>query len=131
MKELNFTLFFAILFIACEKPCTCNGDYIVDQHPCICIKFKDKIGYDFDSALDSLKRWHQPLFNTLAIEGHYSGKGYLVEKKIINVDFVEDDRSFFLLTFIDSVSVYLHPIAMNDVIDEKGNYYQYITGLKD
>jgi hypothetical protein len=131
MKKLILTLFLSIIFIACKRPCTCDGDFTVDQNRCVCAKFKGKIGYDFDSALDSLKKWYEPKFNILTNEGHYSGEGYYIEKEKINVDFVEDNRSFFLLTFIDSVSIYLNAIATNDVLDEKGNYYHYIIGLKD
>lgn len=118
------------LFISCDKSCGCSGEYTVDQNPCICIKYKDKIGSDFNSALDSLKRWYEPIFNVLATEGHYSGEGYFVEKEKINVDFTEDNRSFFLLTFRDSVSIF-NLIAIHDVIDEKGNHYNYFIGLKD
>jgi hypothetical protein len=134
MKQIfifSRTFILAFFLFSCEKPCTCNGDYTVDKHPNICIKFKGNIGNDFDSALDSLKKWYEPKFNTLATEGHYSGEGYYIEQKQINVDFAEDDRVFFLLTFIDSVSVNLNYIATNDVIDEKGNYYQYIEGRLD
>jgi len=131
MKKLILTLLLALLFIACEKPCTCNGDFTVDKNCCICVKFIGKIGNDFSSAVDSLKKWYEPKFNILATEGHYSGEGYYIEKEKINVDFTDDNRAFFLLTFIDSVSTYLNPIATNDVIDEKGNYYHYIITLKD
>lgn len=118
------------LFATCDKPCTCTGEYTVDNNKCVCIKFKGKIGSDFDSALDSLKKWYEPQFNTLITEGHYSGEGYYIEKEKINVDFMEDDRVFFLLTFIDSARIH-NLIITHDVIDEKGNYYKYIIGLKD
>jgi hypothetical protein len=130
MKQISFFILLAIIFVACNKPCNCSGDYTVDQHPCVCIKFTGKIGNDFDSALDSLKRWYEPKFNILAAEGHYSGKGYYIDKTKINVNFIEEDRNFFLLTFIDSASFYKH-IATLDVIDEKGNYYKYIERRLD
>ena len=130
MKRIILILLLATLFIACDKPCSCSGEYTVDKHSCICIKFKAKIGNDFDAALDSLKRQYEPKFNTLATEGHYSGKGYFIEKEKINVDFTDDNRAFFKLTFIDSLSIYNY-IVTNDVIDEKGNYYLYIITLRD
>ena len=131
MKQIIFLIVFAVLFASCDKPCSCSGEYTVDQHPCICIKFQGKIGNDFDSALDSLKKLHEPFFNTLATEGHYSGKGYYIEKEKLNVDFKDDDRAFFLLNYVDSVSNRFISIHYRDVLDEKGNYYQYIITLKD
>jgi hypothetical protein len=130
MKQIIFFIIcIAVLFVACDT-CGCSGEYTVDQHPCVCIKFKGKIGNDYDSALDSLKRWYEPCFQRLIAEGNYSGEGYFVEKVKINVDFTEDDRNFFRLTFTDSVSIRNH-IASFDVLDEKGNYYKYIMGLLD
>ena len=132
MKQTFFLILFATLFAACNNDCGCrDNDYTVNGNPCVCIKFKGQIGNDFDSALDSLKRQYEPLFQTLATEGHYSGKGYYIEKEKINVDFADDDRAFFCLIFVDSVSVYINHLATMDVIDEKGNYYYYHIGLKD
>ena len=126
MKQLTFCLLIVFLFVACDKSCTCKG-YSVDQNPCGCIIFKGKIGNDFEVALDSLKKYYEPKFNVLETEGHYSGKGYFVRKDKLNVDFADDDRDFFWLTFIDSVNEYRY-IATWDVIDEKGNYYLYDVG---
>ena len=66
------------------------------------IVYQSRIGYDFDSALDSLIRRYEPILKTAAIEGHYSGEGLNIAKGKINVDFSYDSRAFILLTFINS-----------------------------
>lgn len=82
-----------------------------------------RIGNDFDSALDSLIRKYEPLFTTMATEGHYSGQGLIIDKQKINdVDFSYDSREFILLTFIDKANIY-NILMAGDVIDEKGNYF--------
>jgi hypothetical protein len=114
-----------VLFVACRKhKCTCTG-YTVDKNPCGCVIFRAKIGNDFDSALDSLKRQYEPQLVELEATGYYSGKGYFIEKERINVDFIYDDRVFFYLIFKDSVITYRHLIRNFDVLDEKGNYYRF------
>lgn len=89
------------------------------------ITYLCRIGNDFESALDSLIRKYEPLLTTLATEGHYSGQGYNIDKKKINVDFSYDSREFILLTFIDKANIY-NLLCTGDVIDEKGNYFGII-----
>lgn len=86
------------------------------------IVYQSRIGHDFDSALDSLVRRYEPLLETLAKEGHYSGEGLNIDKKKINVDFSYDNRAFLLLTITDKANIY-QCLFTSDVIDEKGNYY--------
>jgi len=129
MKQTVFFLLLAVLFITCRKhSCTCTG-YTVDKNPCGCVLFQNKIGNDFDSALDSLKKQYESKFIELEANGYYSGKGYFIEKEKINVDFTEDDRTFFYVMFIDSVIIDGHLTNRHlnrfDVLDEKGNYYKY------
>lgn len=89
------------------------------------IIYLGKIGYDFESALDSLTRKYEPMLNSLAKMGSYSGKGYNIDKERIDVDFNYDSRDFTRLTFIDKINNY--PIFSSaDVIDEKGNLYGLI-----
>ena len=87
------------------------------------IKYQCRIGNDFDSALDSLIRRYEPILETLAKEEHYSGKGYIIDKEKINVNFSYDNRAFVLLTFIDKANIYQY-LFTSDVIDENGNYYR-------
>ena len=133
MKQIFFFLVLAHLFVACDKPCNCKG-YSVDKNPCRCVVFKGKIGNDFDSALDSLKNLNEAKFIEEEITGYwsigyYSG-GYFIEKEKVNVDFIDDDRAFFYIMFMDSVVTY-RQLNRFDVLDEKGNYYLYIDGRKD
>lgn len=87
------------------------------------ITYQSRIGYDFDSALDSLLRRYEPILNTAAIEGHYSGEGLIIDKQKINVDFRYDNRAFVLLTISDKANIY-RVLFTSDIIDEKGNYYR-------
>jgi hypothetical protein len=89
------------------------------------IVYQSRIGNDFDSALDSLIKRYEPILNTLATEGHYSGEGFNIDKKKIDVDFSYDDRSFVLLTFSDKANIYQN-LFTGDVIDERGNYFRFI-----
>ena len=130
MKRIILILLLATLFVACrEYQCTCTG-YTVGKNSCRCVLFQAKIGNDFDSALDSLKRQYEPEFIELEATGYYSGKGYFIEKEKINVDFADDDRAFFYVIFRDSVITYM-PLTRNDVLDEKGNHYIYYEGRKE
>ena len=128
MKQIIFCLLLAFFFVACDKPCTCKG-YSVDQNPCGCVLFQSKIGNDFDSALDSLKILNESILIELETTGFYSGKGYFIEKERAMVDFSNDDRIFFYISFIDSVITYRH-LIWGDILDEKGNYYVYNEGRK-
>ena len=130
MKRITFFISIATLFLSCKYECTCNV-YTVNQDPCECVVFQDKIGNDFDSALDSLKKHYEPEFKIKFERGFYSGQGYFVEKYRINVDFNEDDRNFFELIFRDSVPPNYKYLVTCDILDEKGNYYVHTTGLKD
>ena len=141
MKKIVFTILFATLFVACNnvtgednpvispnleiqeeqifndnKTFTIGGGTII---------YKSRIGDDFDSALDSLLNRYEPILNTLATEGHYSGEGLIIDKKKINVDFSYDNRAFVLLTITDNANIY-NVLFTGDVIDEKGNHFVII-----
>ena len=89
------------------------------------IEYQSRIGYDFDSALDSLIRRYEPILNTLATEGHYSGEGLNIDKAKLNVDFSYDNREFTLLTFVDKANMFQF-LFTSDVIDDRGNYFRAI-----
>ena len=84
--------------------------------------YQKRIGNDFDSALDSLIREREPL---LTGQYAYSGQGYNIYKKKINVDFSYDNRKFVHLTFIGKGNIY-QILCTGDVIDEKGNFYRLV-----
>ena len=128
MKRISFFILLVVLFVTCKRPCSCYGDYTVDQQPCLCVKFKGKIGNDFDSGLDSLKKWYES--EILPTEGLYSGKGYFIRKAKINVDYPYDNREFFRIYLTDSVYTYRELIT-NDVIDDNGDHYILINVARD
>ena len=101
-----------------------NKVFTVDKGSATLI-YQSRIGYDFESALDSLIKNYNPLLNTLAAEGHYSGKGFNIDKEKINVNFNYDNRAFWLLTFTDKANVY-NILFSGEVIDDKGNYYRLV-----
>ena len=140
MKKIVFTILFATLFVACnnvtgednpvispnleiqEEPFfNENKTFTVDKGGTK-ITYICRIGNDFDSALDSLIREREPL---LTGQPSYSGQGYNIDKKKINVDFSYDNRAFVLLTFIDKANIYQY-LFTGDVIDEKGNFFRFI-----
>ena len=136
MKQIILIIFLAVLFVGCRKHrYICTG-YTVDKNPCGCVTLQAKIGNDFDSALDSLKRQYESKFIELEATGFYSGKGYFIEKEKINVDFTDDGRAFFFVIFIDSVIIHGHLTnrhlnrIQDDVLDEKGNRYRYEGSYK-
>jgi len=123
MKKVVFFLFFAVLFTACHNhKCTCTG-YTIDNNPCECLYFQAKIGINYDSALDSLKRLNELKLNKLSAD-FYSGS-YFINKEKIDVDFKDDDREFFHIMFMDSIVTYRILLGIHDVLDDKGNHYIY------
>ena len=131
MKQIAFYFLLAAFFVACDRQCPCKGGYTLDNDPCDCVRFQREIGNDFDSALDSLEKYYEPEFKRKFENGFYSGKGYFVEKEKINVNFLEDDREFFHITFVDSAVIYRWLNMSYDILDEKGNYYILINERKD
>ena len=138
MKKIVFTILFATLFVACDSDdnsvtspnLDIQEESLFNENKIFksyggSIVYQSRIGYDFDSALDSLIRRYEPILKTLAIEGHYSGEGLNIAKGKINVDFSYDNRAFFLLTISDKANIY-QVLFTGDVIDEKGNYFRAI-----
>ncbi|MDR1343696.1 MAG: hypothetical protein LBK18_10660 [Prevotellaceae bacterium] len=99
-----------------------NKAFTIDNG-CATIVYQNRIGTDFDAALDSLKIIYK---QTLDI---YTKDRYYVESEKINVDFGYDDRNFFLLTFIEKANIY-NLLITGVVIDEKGNYF-YLKSCND
>ena len=83
------------------------------------IFYTNRLGNEFDSALDSLIRLREP-----EIMNHRPKvESYYIEKTMMNIDFDYDDRKFYLIEFIDSIRDY--PVVI-DVIDSRGNCYAII-----
>ena len=128
MKHLfsifSFFVIFSTCFIACDKNSTDDKlnltkgqSFKVIHGACGSIVYQEKIGNDFDSALDSVIKLREPM-----VIAEPWVEEYYVEKGIMTIDFVYDDREFYSIGFIDKVKN-LHIFSLTDVIDSKGNYY--------
>jgi len=132
MRQLLLSILFATVFTACDKNPKvdeCNFEKyktFTINNGCAKIIYQSRIGSDFNSALDSLENRYEPILSVLAIEGHYSGEGYNIEEREINVDFSCDNRKFIFLTFTDKINIYRILFA-GDVIDEMGNHFKHIS----
>jgi len=112
MKQLLFPILLAILFVACDKDSeNQNGltenqpnlkEIRIKERPCEILEYVGKIGNDFDSALDSLKK-----LKNISSE---------IIKESLEVLFDYDNRKFYGIVYGDC-GMY------TDVLDTKGNYY--------
>lgn len=100
-----------------------NKEFTVNGYGCLAIYYHDRIGDDFNSALDELSRMYEQVnfyFSNVTIEK------YETEKKQIDVNFTCDNREFTLVTFNVYSTAWQYvdylPVA-GGVIDENGNYY--------
>lgn len=129
MKQLIIFILTIVLILSCKNNIEVsepNSTKIPIVNMCGTIEYKEKIGNDFDSALDSLIKKYEPAWNILVTEGHYSGKGYNIDEKIIDVDYNYDNRKFIFITFTDKANDY-NILNANDIIDDKGNHYWYVA----
>ena len=106
-----------------EEEAIFENNKIFTIQSCTKIIYENRIGNDFDSALDSLKIMYEQTLE------HYGEDGYYVEKEKIDVIFCHDNRDFFLLTFIDKTNIH-NLILTSIVIDEKGNLF-YVRYCED
>jgi hypothetical protein len=105
MKQILFSMLFAILFAACDKNVESLPDLNkirIKERPCEILEYVGKIGKDFDSALDSLRK-----LKNISSE---------IIKEPLDVLFDYDDRKFYGIVYGDC-GMYA------DVLDTKGNYY--------
>ncbi len=105
MKQIIFPILFATLFVACDKNPEISPDLTqirIKERPCETLEFTGKIGNDFDSALDSLRK--------------LKGISSEITKEPLKVLFDYDNRIFLGITYGDC-GMY------SDVLDTKGNYY--------
>ncbi len=89
-----------------------NNTFDIIIGPCGTIKYCDRIGNDYKSALDSLLKIRKPNL----IEEYY------LDEKSITVKFNVDDRSFTSIAF-RRVKNDHYLFSITDVLDGKGNYY--------
>ena len=105
MKQLIFSMLFATLFVACDKNPENSPDLTkirIKENPSEMLEYVGKIGDDFDSALNSLRK-----LKNISSE---------IIKEPLDVLFDYDNRQFFGITY-DDCGMY------TDVLDTKGNYY--------
>lgn len=129
MKSIfNILYILTALIVGCQKEDVVSKEeewqldtqYEILSGACGTLTFKDKIGNDFNSALDSLEVLQQR-FLTEGCPRNPCHK-YYTEKRKIEVNFNKDNRDFYGIIFMDSTNN-LSIFSMNDVLDTKGNYY--------
>jgi hypothetical protein len=91
-------------------------EYKIISGPGWKIQLVDKIGNDFNSALDSLMILHQQFLN---------GNQYYVEVDTLKIDFDSDKREFMNIVFKDAWN---NRSFLSDVIDSYGYIYRIIDG---
>ena len=97
--------------IACEKQ---EGIYYCSVGQ---IKYEATIGYDFDSALDSL----------LKVIDFRPNEPYIIVSEPLDVEYPVNDREFYWIAFKDTANrLYLG--SPMDALDTKGNWYRIIWG---
>ena len=111
MKQLVFTILFATLFVACvsdDNPVISPNSppaltqIRIKERPGEMLEYVGKIGGDFDTALDSLRK-----LKYIPSE---------IIKEPLEVLFDYDNRLFFGIGYGDCANY-------SDVLDTKGNYY--------
>jgi hypothetical protein len=105
MKQILFFILFATFFVACDKNSEISPDLTtirIKERPCETLEYVGRIGNDFNTALDSLRK-----LKNISSE---------IIKEPLEVLFDYDNRQFFGITY-GNCGVY------SDVLDTKGNYY--------
>lgn len=108
-KNILLSIFLLVLFAACEKQeriYKCDAGYI---------KYEATIGYNFDSALDSL----------LTVIAYRPDEPYIIVAEPFDVVYPTNDREFFLIAFKDTAD-WLYLSSPNNVLDTKGDWYKVI-----
>lgn len=90
-----------------------NKKFKIIHGACGSIMYLERIGNDFDSALDSLIKLREPSIQ---------GKEYYIETEKMTIDFNHDDRVFYSVCFKNKVTN-LILFGLTDVIDSNGNWF--------
>ena len=105
------------LFAACDRNDDSKGVYYFGAGY---IKYEATIGYDFESALDSLIKVIP--FNRLY------DRPYYIDPEIMNrdrIDYPSNDRDFYMIKVKDSITG-LSLSSPGNVLDTKGDWYKII-----
>lgn len=113
-KNILLPISFLILFAACEK---CEKQERIYKCDVGYIKYEATIGYDFDSAMDSL----------LTVIVYRPNEPYNIVSEPIDVVYPTNDREFYWIAFKDTAER-LYLVSPMDVIDTKGDWYKIIWG---
>jgi hypothetical protein len=120
MKTKGSLLFLLSLFLfACESketpeegPATYK---VLHGGPCGSIIYSASLGNDYDSALEEVVKLYKSVLSP------YEPDSYYIDAEIITVDFTDDDRLFYYVTFRDRRND--HSISSGTVLDSYGNHY--------
>lgn len=120
MKKAIILLIATVAFLAaCERAGDSKGIYCFGAGY---IKYEATIGYDFESALDSLIKVIP--FNRLY------DRPYYIDSEILNrdrIDYPSNDRDFYMIIVKDSITG-LNLSSPSNVLDTKGDWYKIIWG---
>jgi hypothetical protein len=86
---------------------------------CGSITYRDRIGNDLNSAIDSLVKLRILLLEGLTAEEYY------IDKEMITVDFNYDDRKFYSIGFRRKNND-MYIFSISDVIDSNGNCFNIL-----
>ena len=117
-KSVLLFIVMAMLLGACERHDESNGMYCFGAGY---IKYKATIGYDFESAFDSLQK-------VVHFDQLHQNESYYIEPELLNrVEYPSNDREFYMISVKDSTNnTYLS--SPSNVLDTKGDWYKIIWG---
>jgi hypothetical protein len=121
-----------LLFLLCLSLFACDSKEtpeegpatykVLQGGPCGSITYWHNFGNDYDSALEGLIKWEEEHLTQSELANYY------VDAEIITVDFNDDDRVFYYVTFRKKKND-TH-ITSGSVLDSYGNHY-YINWCDD
>jgi hypothetical protein len=124
MKRLSQVLIFitSILLTNCEKSTDQDSvEYKILSGACGTISLVNKIGYDFNSALDSLVTIREPFLMGGCPETPCYN--YYIDIDTLGIEYDSDNREFIGVIF-RNIANDLSIFTMTDVIDTYGYYYK-------
>jgi hypothetical protein len=86
------------------------------QGPCGTITYQNRIGTDFNQALDSIIILKKPFLEGLTSDEYY------IDKETVSVDFENDDRTFIAIGF-RRIKDDIYIFSVSSVLDSKGNHF--------
>jgi len=116
-KTIIYLISFFLFFVACKKEKCNDGCYSWSGGGYI--KYKATIGYNFESAFDSL-------ISMKYLNCTYNDKPHYIESEQMDgVNYPYDNRTFYMIKVIDSTTGYILASPV-DALDTKGCWYTII-----